>query len=192
MKRIIYFLIPILILQSCATFDKNLTNLSPLKKSNLSELDGLYEIAQIDYDTVFKKFKQQMWTGNNFLEEIDRKLIKDTLHLDSLKTYKFGLKMINEKKIKISYIENNKVFRERILKTRLKKDGYLYLKNKNTGFLLIPYLAGAIDIKRTRLSKSENGNLIFDYSNHRSGAFLIIAFLDGTTWKNRLEYKKIE
>ncbi|MFC0605863.1 hypothetical protein [Winogradskyella pulchriflava] len=192
MRNLIYFLTTLLLFQSCASFDNDLTNPYPLNESNLSELDGIYEIKQVDYDTVFKKFNQQMWTGNNFLEEIDRKLIKDTLHLDSLKNYKFGLKVLNKKKIRISYIENDTIFRERMLKAKLKKDGFLYLKNKNTGFLLVPYIAGAIDIKRTRLSKSEDGNLIFDYSHHRSGAFLIIAFLDGRTWKNRLEYKRIE
>jgi hypothetical protein len=192
MRNLIYFLIAFSLLQSCASFDKDLTNPPPLNEKNLSDLNGVYEIKQIDYDTVFKKFDQQMWTGNNFLKEIDRKLIKDTLHLDSLKSYKFGLKVLNKRNIKISYIENDTVFRERILKAKLKKDGYLYLKNKNIGFLLVPYIAGGIDIKRTRLSKSKNRNLVFDYSHHRSGAFLIIAFLDGRTWKNRLEYKRIE
>ena len=192
MRNLFYYLITFLLLQGCASFDKDLTNPYPLNESNLSELDGVYDIKQIDYDTAFKKFDRQMWTGNNFLPEIDRKLIKDTLHLDSLKNYKFGLKVLNKKRVRISYIENDTVFRERTLNAKLKKDGFLYLKNKNTGFLLVPYIAGAIDIKRTRLSKSENENLILDYSNHRSGAFLILAFLDGRTWKNRLEYKRIE
>lgn len=192
MKNLFFYLIIFLLLQSCASFDKDLTNPYPLNERNLSELDGIYEIRQVDYDTVFKKFNRQMWTGNNFLKEIDRKLIKDTLHLDSLKNYKFGLKVLNKKKVRISYIENDTIFRERTLKAKLKKDGFLYLKNKNTGFILVPYIAGAIDIKRTRFGKSEDGNLIFDYSNHRSGAFLIIGFLDGRTLKNRLEYKRIK
>ena len=109
-----------------------------------------------------------------------------------MKTYSFDLKVLNPKKLKVSYLENGEIFRERILKTKLKKDGYLYLKNKNVGFLLVPYIAGAIDIKRTRLTKSENGNIVFDVVNHRSGAFLIVVFLDGRTWKYRQEYQQIE
>ncbi len=185
------FLMPLLILQSCASFDKKVINPYPLNKHNVYELNGLYEIVQIDYDSVYKKYSKKMWGWNNFFKEIDRKRIKDTLHLDSLKSYKFELEVLNKNKIKISYIENETVFRERIQKTRLKKDGYLYLKNKNTRFILVPYIAGAIDVKRTRLGKNINGNLIFDYSNHRSGAFLIIAFLNSRTSKNRLEYRKM-
>lgn len=192
MRNLFYYLITFLLFQSCASFDNDLTNPYPLNELNLSELNGIYDIKQINYDTVFKKFDRQLWTRYNFLQEIDRKLIKDTLHLDSLKNYKFGLKVLNKKTIRISYIENDTIFRERTLKAKLKKDGFFYLKNKNTGFLLVPYIAGSIDVKRTRLSKSEDGNLIFDYSNHRSGAFLIVVFFSDRTWKNRLKYKKIE
>jgi hypothetical protein len=49
-----------------------------------------------------------------------------------------------------------------------------------------------LDVKKTRFTKSKNGNLIFDVSNHRSGAALLVVFLDGKTWKYRQEYKKVE
>lgn len=186
------FLTSSLLLQSCASFDKNVMNSYKLDKSNVEELNGLYEIVQIDYDSVYKKYNKNLWVRNNFYKQIDRKLLKDTLHLDSLKSYKFGLEIIKENKIKVSYIENDTVFRERILKTKLKKDGYLYLKNKNTKCILVPFIAGALDVNKIRLGKNINGNLIFDYSNNRSGAFLFIIFLDSRTRKERLEYKKIQ
>ena len=70
MRNLFYYLITFLLLQGCASFDKDLTNPYPLNESNLSELDGVYDIKQIDYDTAFKKFDRQMWTGNNFLQEL--------------------------------------------------------------------------------------------------------------------------
>lgn len=185
-------LILVILFQSCASFDKELINPNLLNEQTINQLNGQYGIVPIKFDSISKKEKKQIWTYNNFLAEIDRKLLKDTLKIDSLKTYSFDLKVLNLKKIKVSYLVNGKIFRERILKTKLKKDGFLYLKNKNVGFLLVPYIAGAIDIKRTRLTKSENGNLVFDISNHRSGAFLILVFLDGRTWKYRQEYEQIE
>jgi len=98
---------------------------------------------------------------------------------------------LSSKRIKIEYIENGKVFRERILKTKLKRDGYLYLRNKNTQFMSIPFLAGAIDIKKARLTKSDNRSLIFDVANFRNGSALIIIG-DTRIWKYRQEYERIE
>ena len=181
-----------ILIHSCASFDKNLTNPNPLNRQNLTDLNGTYGIVQLKFDSISKNYKKQIWTYNNFFKEIDRKLIKDTLKLDSLNKYYFNLKVISPRKIKFEYIENGNIFKERTLKTRLKKDGYLYLKNKNTKFLLVPYIAGALDVKKTRFSKSENGNLIFDVSKHRSGAVLIVVFLDGRTWRYRHEYKRVE
>lgn len=189
-----FYLLLILVssIQSCTSFNQNLINPNPLNEENLSELNGRYEIVPIESDSAKKTNKNLVWVHNNFLKEIDRKLIKDTLKLDSLKTYAFDLKILNPNQIRINYIENGLLFKERILKIKLKKDGYLYLKNKNIQFLLLPYIAGALDVKKTRLSKLKNGNLIFDVANHRSGAALLVVFLDGKTWKYRQEYERIK
>src|SRR5690606_8916872 len=128
MRKLLFFTLTLLMLQSCASFDKSQTNPFPLTENNLSDLDGTYEIVQIDYDSVFKEYKRQVWVWNNFLTDIDRKLLKDTIYIDSSKNYKFGLKVLSPRKIKVIYIENDTVFRERILKAKLKNDGYLYLK----------------------------------------------------------------
>jgi len=191
MKKMLLLIIVAICLTNCAAFDKDLHNPNRLDKNNLSQLNGEYHITEIGFDSISKVYNSQMWTGNNFLREIDRKLLKDTLRIDSMKKYAVKLKVINKKQLKISYLENDIVFRERFLKTKLKKDGYLYLKNKNIGFLLIPYIFGAIDVKRTRLTVDENGSLVFDTYNHRSGAALVVCFLDGRTWRARRTYKKI-
>lgn len=190
MKNKIYVVLLIIsafFLQNCVSFEKNLTNNFPLNKNNLLKINGRYEILNLNADSISKPY----WINNNFLTAIDRKLLKDTLKIDASKIYNFELSIINEKSLKIKYIENEKIIRERIIKTRLNKDGYLYLKNKNIGFKLIPYIFGGIDIKKTRISKSENGNLILDVANHTSGAALLVVFLDGKTWKYRNEYKKL-
>lgn len=185
-------LILTIVCQSCASFDKELINPNYLNKENLTDLNGRYEIVYLESDSIKKRNKDLVWVHKNFFKEIDRKLIKDTLKIDSLKSYAFDLKVLDHKKIQIHYIENNKVFKERIIKTKLKKDGYLYLKNKNVQFLSVPYIAGALDVKKTRMTKLKNGNLIFDVTNHRSGAVFLVGFLNGKIWKYRQEYKRIE
>ncbi|TCC86613.1 hypothetical protein EZ428_23165 [Pedobacter frigiditerrae] len=162
-------------------------NPSPLTKSNVVSLNGKYSINASNEEEKTRKY----WMYNNFLQELDRKLLADTFKIDSAKTYAVRLEVLANDKLKIDYIENGETIRERILNAKLKKDGYLYLKNKNVGLVLVPYVAGAIDIKKTRLSKTEDGELIFDVANHRSGAFMIIAFLDGRTWKYRKIYPKV-
>lgn len=180
------FTLFIAIFSSCS-FQRNLINPSRLSANTLTTLNGTYEIKNTNADSITKKY----WMYNNFLTEIDRKILSDTLKIDSLKSYSFNLTILSPKSCKINYVENNKVIRERIIKTKLKRDGYLYLKNKNVALIFIPYLAGAIDIKKARFSKTQEGNLIFDVASHRSGAFLLIMFLDGRTWKYRNEYKRI-
>jgi len=195
-KTIFYLIIILGILsQNCASFDKKVINPNPLNKEKLSELNGRYGIVHNKFDSILNHRKEgynkQIWNYNNFITEIDRKLIRDTLNLDTLKTYAFDLKILSPKRIKIDYIENGKIIKKRILKTKLKRDGYLYLRNKNTQFMLVPFLAGAIDIKRTRLTKSDAENLIFDVANYRYGAALIIIG-DTRTWKYRQEYKRMK
>ena len=188
-------LILVILFQSCASFDKELINPNPLNKGNLTELNGRYGIVHNEFDSIYINreydYKRQIWNSNNFFTEIDRKLIKDTLKIDTLKTYAFELKVLSPKRIKVEYIDSGKIFRERILKTKLKHDGYLYLRNKNTQFMLVPIIAGAIDIKKTRITKSENGNLIFDVATFRYGA-AVVFIRDTRTWKYRQEYEPIK
>lgn len=188
-KRFLFIVAVFLVLffQRCA-FNKELTNPYPLNKQNLSELNGNYGVVETLFDSI--QDNRQIWIYNNFFSEIDRKMLKDTIKLDSTKTYHAQLEVISPKSLKINYVENDKVIRSRTIKTRLKKDGYLYLKNKNIAFLLVPYIAGALDFKKSRLTRSPEGDLFLDIVNHRSGAFMIIAFLDGRTWKYRDEYKR--
>ncbi|MFD2543746.1 hypothetical protein ACFSSB_15575 [Lacinutrix gracilariae] len=180
---------------SCASFDKELINPNPLKKESLNELNGKYGIVHNEFDSIHidkeHNYNRQIWNSNNFFTEIDRKLIKDTLKIDTLNTYSFNLRVLSPKKLKVEYLENGKIFRERILKTKLKRDGYLYLRNKNTQFMLIPIIAGTIDIKKTRLTKTEKGTLVFDVANFRYFAALIFIG-DTRTWKYRQEYEQIE
>lgn len=194
MKQFRFVLLGVLLLccmQSCITFDREVENPYLLNKQNLKELNGSYQIFQINADSLFQKYPSQTRFYNNFLTEIDRKLLKDTLRLDTNSRYLFNLEVITDRQIKVNYVQNGNIIRTREFKTKLKKDGYLYLKNKNTGFVAVPYVAGAIDVKKTRMTKNQNGNLVFDVVNHRSGAFMVIAFLDGRTWKYRQEYERL-
>lgn len=192
MKNLLLAFIIFIIFQSCVSFESTF-NPYKLDKNNLNQLDGIYEIKHASYNSKYDGANSSYTPySKNFFREIDRNLLRDTIKIDSSKNYKFGLYVLSDKLIKIDYIQDDSVFRSRTLKTKLKKDGYLYLKNKNIGIRLIPYIFGGIDIKKSRITLSKEKNLVFDYSQHVSGAFLFLIFLDGNTSKRRREYGRIE
>jgi hypothetical protein len=195
-KYILFGIIPIFLCSQCATFQGDFINSNPLNKTNLTHLNGKYKIVCADSKMLYTDQEPNLpydsYLNQNFFEEIDRKLMKDTLMLDSLNKYEFILNIVEHNRLKVSYLKDNTTFRERIIKTKLKKDGYLYLKNQNTKFIMIPYLFGAVDIKKVRLIKTKDNNLIFDVSNHRSGAVLFIGFLSLNTYCYRNVYPKVE
>jgi len=187
MKQKSQLIILIFIFQSCATFKSSPNEISTLERSNLELLNGRYEISSSEHLEKFKSFDY-----HNFLREIDRKILKDTLDIDSTKHNQVELNVLNSRRLEVKYLEDDKVIRRRIIKIKLKKDGYLYLKNKNIGFSLIPYLFGRLDVKRTRVTINENDNLVLDVSHFRGGAVFLIIFLDMGTDKYKKSYKRIK
>jgi hypothetical protein len=193
-KQKILYLILILTtsFQNCASFDNSISNPRTLTKNNLADLNGKYEIMYLEFDSISKAYKSKKSIHRNFFTQIDLKLKKEPNKLDSLKTYHFELNTINPKKIRITYLENGKIFHEKVVKTKLKKDGYLYLKNKKLEFIGVPYLFGRFDLTKTRLTLDENKNLILDISNLSSGAALFVVFLNSKTYKYREKLKRVE
>ncbi|MEQ1800173.1 MAG: hypothetical protein ABL872_19610 [Lacibacter sp.] len=179
----VFSIISGLLLQGCVTFKDGLKNPNPLSEQVIKSLNGIYQVRDKESDSVKSNV---FWAYNDFFNEIDRKLIKDTAAFDTLSTKKFKLEILNKKRLQINYIKNENIVRTRIIKVRLEADGYLYLKNKNVGFILIPFLAGAIDVKQTRMTLNGEGDLLFDVANYRGGAFFFFIFL---SWQNS-SYRK--
>ena len=190
MNKILSIIILTILCTGCVTFDKTLQNSNPLNIENVREINGKYAI--VAKNDSLNNYNQSNWINNNFLSEIDRKVVFNIPKLDSTKIYFFDLEILNDKKISINFLENEQIIRNETLRYKLENDGYLYLKNKNVRPLLIPYIAGSIDISKTRLTLDKNSNLIFDSTNHRSGGFAIVIFAGGSSWDYRKEYERIE
>ena len=163
-----------------------------MTKNNLSELNGKYEIMFLEFDSISNTYKSKESIHRNFITETNLKSEKKAIELDRLKKYHFELKAISSKKIRITYLENGKILQEKVVKTELKKDGYLYLKKKKLKFIGVPYLFGRFDLTKTRLSLDKNKNLILDISNLSSGAALFVVFLNSKTHKYREKIKRTE
>lgn len=114
-------------------------------------------------------------------------MLNETLINDS--TSSFELKVLPNQSLQINYLKENGNIYSQEIPFKLKKDGFLYLKNENLKPILVPFIVGAIDLKKVRISKNLSGQLISDVYNHRSGALLLIAFLNFTTTERRYIYE---
>jgi len=98
---------------------------------------------------------------------------------------------LSNKHIRITVIdENNQILNSKIYKYKRKSESII-LKNKNIKPLIIPYLAGALDITRLNIKSDDYKNLFVMIYQHRSGG----AFLIPMGWSNTNtieKYKRIK
>ena len=177
----------VLLLTGCSSFNKGIIPVQEMNPATVSSMTGEYGITAVNEDST----AIVNWRYRNAFTELNRKLLKDTMDLDILRKYSFKIDVMNKDLIGITYKMDGRNFRTQVFKTKLKKDGYLHLKNKNARCILVPYVCGALDIKKIRLTLDENKNLIFDVYNHRSGAFMVVGFLDGKTRRYRKIYPRL-
>jgi hypothetical protein len=187
MKLILQIIFFVFLCQSCATFKSDYSKIPALEKSNLNLINGRYEISSIENTNEFRSFEY-----HNFIRELDRSIWKDTLNIDSTKTNHLELKLINNRNLEVTHLENDNVIKKRLIKVKYKKNGFLYLKNKNVKFKMIPYILGGLDVTRTRIKITKNKDLVLDVSNFQGGAAFLFMFLDWGTDRYRKTYKRVK
>jgi hypothetical protein len=122
---------------------------------------------------------------------INRKLIKDTLRDKPIFEYKFKLEILDKKHLEISVInESNNVINKKKYKYK-RKEEWIILKNKNTQTILIPYLAGALDVTKLKIKCDEDKNLKIIIDQHRSGGVFMIPMGWSNTERTE-KYKRVE
>jgi len=197
LNKVLIYLLLMIIAFGCASFPKKRLPLSNLTLETLNNLNGRYELiskcSRGTKDTttfwqyVFNFSDADLGQYPTFYDEINFKSSKKhELKIDTLKRYSFTLKVINKKKLKIEYYENDSILNENTVKYTLKKDGYLYLKNINSEIVGIPYLFGEFTKKRRRITLDEVNNLIYETSELSSGGFFFV--LEDDT---KMKYEKI-
>jgi hypothetical protein len=176
-------------LQSCVAFPRNLEINPTLTATNLTEVNGKYKVRaekdtlvdgrQINYNNAFQKFYRGRYVNSI-----------DTIKVGNLDEYTFGIDLIDNRLIGITYYKGNTSFKKFNLKYKLKDDGYIYIKNKNLKILGIPYIIGSYESKKIRLTTIDN-YLIIEEVEDSSGAILLI--LGGSrTSTSANKYKKVE
>ncbi|RMA67708.1 hypothetical protein BXY75_0018 [Ulvibacter antarcticus] len=194
MKKLIIIslnVVLLIFLQSCATFNENFNNQIKLNELNLSELDGRYEIVPSESQMILKNSKKEVKNYSDFYSKINKVTIENNITIDSLKKYYFQLSTMSDKTIKISYFENNQIIKEQVLPTKLKNDGYLYVRTNKQNIRGVPFIVGGIDIVKSRMTLDNDQNLIFDQSEYSGGALFLIIFKGSSNYNYRYKFKEV-
>ncbi|MBE0392210.1 hypothetical protein HNQ02_003153 [Flavobacterium sp. 7E] len=186
MKKYFIILISILFI-SCASFGDEKSKFQKINISNVTTLNGNYSVFAI------KKSNKSYPYFDNANEKFYRKYGRDksdTIKFDTINGGDFKILVKNEKEINLEFIANNKILKSQTLKYKIKDDGFLHIKNKNTLIWGIPYLFGGVDVRKVRIALSENNDLIINDVFDSSGAFLLI-FGDAKVWERTNKYKRL-
>lgn len=172
---------------SCGPFRDKQENYQKITPTNVTNLNGNYSVFAMEPNKINPYY-------NNANEKFYRKYgrgVTDTIKFDSISGGNFKISILNEKEINFEFIKSNKTLRNQKFKYKIKDDGFLYIKNRNTIIAGIPFLFGGVDVKKVRISLSENNNLLLNDVFDSSGAALLI-FGDAKVWESTNQYKRIQ
>ena len=180
----------------CASFSKKVTfkNQVILKKETISKINGFYELKSNKSIWRFEDLKPD-FVDNDSINRFPLYITLKTNNEyrngsnENLENYKVKIEIQDKKTILISLLDEEKSIDNIKLDYKIRKDGYIYLKNKNFKTKWIPGLCGNFEIDRTRIGINQENNLIINHSHYIYGAIL---FIIGDTKKTSFgsEYKR--
>jgi len=151
MKKLVLLFLVVLLNTNCAGF-KNPTGSGNFNKNNLSEIDGTYKnISSSGTETLTEVFDRDT-NIFAFLKGGDNKY-------DKIKDVKLILKIINNKRLNVKIIDSDNLLFDKNLKVKLKKDGFLYLREKQFMIEGIPFVAGGWNVQKSCFTIDKNHNL---------------------------------
>jgi hypothetical protein len=169
------------LLFGCATFSKKVTfeNQIVLKRETISKINGFYDIKSLKSIWKFENLKPDLVENDS----INRFPLYITIKTNNeyrngtnanLENCKVKVEVQDEKTIAFSLLEGENVIDNIEVEYKIRKDGYLYLKNENFKTKWIPGLCGNFELNRTRIGINEENNLILNHSYFIYGAVLFI------------------
>ncbi|MEG2310154.1 hypothetical protein [Chryseobacterium sp.] len=151
MKKLIPYLSLLLFTLNCAGFKNIESPESVIKKNNIENINGTYENLPSSGSSFYIRMLTDVFDRNiNMFNWKDK--------YDAKKT-KVKLQMIEKNRLNVIVFKNEKTVFNKNLRVKLKKDGYLYLKEKRFMIDGIPLVLGGWNIQKSRLGADENNNL---------------------------------
>lgn len=181
MKRIFFYLGTVLMLSSCATFDKDKFTDNHWESDDLNFINGTY--------TNFPSSG-----GGFYVRNLTDVLNRDTQMFNfkekhKNKNFKIELKAVGKKKLNLKIYDAGDLLTDKNLRVALKKDGFVHLKEKRFMLDGIPLILGGLNIQKSRLTLDGNNDLKVE-SNYFFCNGILVVMSDWKTFHYDLTFKK--
>lgn len=172
---------------SCATFKEPLLNKDSIEltSSNLHLFNGTYKRFSSNNET--NSYSTNYYDYNDLFKCFFLKHEKNLRKSSSNEKDFVTLEVIDENKIKVSFIMDGEIEKSKTLKGKINGNAFEF----NKRIFLIPLLVlNFYEQRKTRISLSENSKLILDIYTSALANFLIIPWALSTEGSN-LEFEKM-
>ncbi|WP_430409889.1 hypothetical protein [Kordia sp.] len=194
MKKLILLIITAICLSNCASFSTKIIKeqITKLDRENIQNIEGSYALSCYDahYLSTSKKRKVAQYenhidvaTVNSFTNTIIPRRGTDT-------NYTVDIKLLSDTEIQFTYRSENAIVNQTTLSMKLRKNGMIHLKNRETSTKGVPMIFGNISVERSRIGIRKNRDLILNNVEFIAGGFLIL-FGDGRRSNTTFYFKRI-
>lgn len=160
---------------NCASLPKfESEDLQHITDKNISELNGIYS----NFAENSEKHIHLTLSGR-----LTSSKLKDTIS-------EVKIEVLNENKIRFSFLQNQMEIDSKIVEYKLQNDGFLLLRNKNFRLHGIPWIFGDYEIRKYEIGLTNSGSLIMNGVEKREGAHLIILWSPSYNYKFSDVYEK--
>lgn len=164
MRNLIFYLSILLITGSCAGFK----NVDPIKldKSRIQNINGAYKNSSVTPSGFYVRTLTDVFDRNtNMFNWKEKYTNKDVI---------VKLQMIRKNRLHVEIAESENVLFSKDLKVKLKKDGYLYLKEKRLMIDGIPLVFGGWNVQKSRFAIDSDNNLKVQSNYFFCNGFLVL------------------
>lgn len=181
MKKILFYLGSLVLLSDCATFNDGKLVDDNFKNNDLNFINGTYHNYASSGSGFYVRSLTDVFDRNtrmfNFKEKHEERDLK------------IELKALHKKILNMKTYEAGKLRTDKNLKVTLKKDGFVYLKEKRFMLDGIPLIFGGWNIQKSRFTLDENNNLSVQ-SNYFFCNGILIVMSDWKTSHYSLTFEK--
>ncbi len=163
---------------NCASFSTKIikNKITKLDRENIQTIEGRYEISCYNayYLSTYGKREivqyenpEDATTVNSFTNTIIPKRGTDT-------NYTVDIKLLSDTEIQFTYRSKNTVVSQTTMEMKLRKNGMIHLKNRETNIKGVPMIFGNITVEKSRIGVQKNNDLIITNVDFIAGGFLIL------------------
>lgn len=150
MRRLIFYFSILFVTVSCAGF-RNVDPPVGLNKNNVENINGIYKNFPLSKNGFYVRTLTDVLDRNNNMFNWTEKYNNDDI--------KIRLEMVEKNRLHVEISESEKTLFSKNLKVKLKKDGFLYLKEKRFMLDGIPLVLGGWNLQKSRFAIDSNNNL---------------------------------